>query len=227
VRQHRRTTQRHNPASYYRKWRGQNVKPISSGQNATPRPAYQSRTSVPSLQRFLPFSWSTKKKNGYYCVLLGCDTVCSGSFLSKILHVSSHLRPITMVTRSKALTFFACSDAGIVGSNPTQDMFVCVCVYSVFVLSCVYTYVAALRRADQLSKESCPLCKNDYETEEEAKAQERAVEPLVNENELIFTSSDCIHLFLGKVCPTTRPHISTPWKFKQYVPQIRSCQLPG
>jgi hypothetical protein len=29
------------------------------------------------------------------------------------------------------------SKAGIVGSNPTQDMNVYVCVYSVFVLSCV------------------------------------------------------------------------------------------
>jgi hypothetical protein len=32
---------------------------------------------------------------------------------------------------------FDLSNAGIVGSNPTQGMDVCVCVYSVFVLSCV------------------------------------------------------------------------------------------
>jgi hypothetical protein len=32
---------------------------------------------------------------------------------------------------------FARSDAGIVASNPTRGMDVCVCVYSVFVLSCV------------------------------------------------------------------------------------------
>jgi hypothetical protein len=55
----------------------------------------------------------------------------------------------------------------------------CVCVYSVFVLSCVY--VAALRWAYNSSKESCRLCKKDYETEEEARAQQRAVEPLKNE----------------------------------------------
>jgi hypothetical protein len=46
-----------------------------------------------------------------------------------------------------------------------------VCVYSVFVLSCVY--VEALRRADHSSKESYRLCKKDYETEEEARAKQR------------------------------------------------------
>jgi hypothetical protein len=33
---------------------------------------------------------------------------------------------------------FARSNAGIVGSNPTQGMDVCVCFYSVFMLFCVY-----------------------------------------------------------------------------------------
>jgi hypothetical protein len=57
-----------------------------------------------------------------------------------------------------------------------------VCVYSVFVLSCVQ--VAALRLADHSSKESYRLYKKDYETEEEARAQQRAVEPLMNKNEV-------------------------------------------
>jgi hypothetical protein len=87
--------------------------------------------------------------------------------------------PITVVALSKAWTVFAQSNAGIVGSNPTQGMDVCVCVYSVFVLSCVQ--VAALRRADHSSKQSYLLCKKYDETEEEARAQQRAVEPLMNE----------------------------------------------
>jgi hypothetical protein len=60
--------------------------------------------------------------------------------------------PITVAARSKAR-----SNAGIVGSNPTKSMDIClVCVYCVFVLSCVQ--VEALRRADPPSKESYQLC---------------------------------------------------------------------
>jgi hypothetical protein len=61
-------------------------------------------------------------------------------------------QPITLAARSKAWTVFARSNAGIVDSNPTQGMVVCVCIYSVFVLSGVQ--VAALWRADPPSKES-------------------------------------------------------------------------
>jgi hypothetical protein len=39
----------------------------------------------------------------------------------------------------------------------------------------------ALQRVDHSSKQSCRLCKKDYETEEEASAQQRAVEPLMDE----------------------------------------------
>jgi hypothetical protein len=43
--------------------------------------------------------------------------------------------PITVGARSKAWNVFARTKTGIVGSNPTRDMDVC--VYSVFVVSCV------------------------------------------------------------------------------------------
>jgi hypothetical protein len=38
-----------------------------------------------------------------------------------------------------------------------------------------------LRRTNDTYKESYRLCKNDYETDEEASAQQKAVEPLMNE----------------------------------------------
>jgi hypothetical protein len=60
-----------------------------------------------------------------------------------------------VAAQSKAWTVFANSNTGVVGSNPTRGMDVSVCVYSVFVLSCLQ--VAALRRADPPSKESYRL----------------------------------------------------------------------
>jgi hypothetical protein len=46
--------------------------------------------------------------------------------------------PVTVVTRSKALTVFARSNPGIVASNPTRDICVCILfIYSVCVALCV------------------------------------------------------------------------------------------
>jgi hypothetical protein len=85
----------------------------------------------------------------------------------------------TVAAQSKSRAVLTPSNSGIVGSNPTQGMDVFVCVYAVFVLSCVQ--VAALRLADLSFMESHRLCKKVYETEEQARAQERAVESLINE----------------------------------------------
>jgi hypothetical protein len=76
-------------------------------------------------------------------------------------------RPITVAARSKACSVFARLNTGIVGSNPTRGM-ISVCVYSVFVLFCVYE--AGLRRADSPFKESYRLC-TDYKTEKAANVQ--------------------------------------------------------
>jgi hypothetical protein len=48
-----------------------------------------------------------------------------------------------------------------------------------------------LRRAEHSSKKSYRLCKKDYETEDEARAQQTAVEPLMKEkmNESSFSTS--------------------------------------
>jgi hypothetical protein len=46
-------------------------------------------------------------------------------------------RPFTVAARSKAWTVFAVCNAGIVGSNPTQGMDVCVLLFRVCVVLCV------------------------------------------------------------------------------------------
>jgi hypothetical protein len=69
--------------------------------------------------------------------------------------------PVTVAERSKACTVFVRSEAGTLGSNPTQGMDVwCVCV-CVCVCVCMSVFVCsgreALRQADHPSKESCRL----------------------------------------------------------------------
>jgi hypothetical protein len=63
------------------------------------------------------------------------------------------LLPGIVTERSEAWTFFARSDAGIVGSNPTEGMDVCLRLF------CICVQVAVLRRADHWSKEFCRLSK--------------------------------------------------------------------
>jgi hypothetical protein len=95
-----------------------------------------------------------------------------------------------MTAQSKAWTVFGRSNAGIVGSNPIQGMHICLCVYSVFVLSGVQATAFGL--ADHSSKESYRLWKNEYETEEEARAQQkgcRAIFGCVNEWNSLGTDS--------------------------------------
>jgi hypothetical protein len=46
-------------------------------------------------------------------------------------------KPTTVAARYKAWTIFARSNTGVVGSNPTQDMDVCVHLFCVYVVLCV------------------------------------------------------------------------------------------
>jgi hypothetical protein len=57
---------------------------------------------------------------------------------------------IAVTAPSMAQTVFSLSNAGVVGSNPTRGMDVCVRLFCV--------QIAALRRADPPSKESYRLC---------------------------------------------------------------------
>jgi hypothetical protein len=86
---------------------------------------------------------------------------------------------ITVAARSTAWAVFARLGAGIVGSSPTQGTHICVCLYSVFML--VLCLISGFTTGWPPSKESYRLCKKDYETEEEGRAQQTAVEPLINE----------------------------------------------
>jgi hypothetical protein len=85
----------------------------------------------------------------------------------------SYLHQCILAARSKAGTVFAQSNTGIVGSNPTYGMHVCVRLFCVCA-SCVQ--VAALLWADPPSKEAYPLCKRPRNWKA-AKAQQRVVEP--------------------------------------------------
>jgi hypothetical protein len=80
--------------------------------------------------------------------------------------------PIAAAARSKAWTVFTLSNTGIVGSNPTWGIDICVCLFYVCTVMCVQ--VAALRRTDPPSKESNRLCKRSSNWKA---AKQKAVEP--------------------------------------------------
>jgi hypothetical protein len=103
------------------------------------------------------------------------------------LHCSIDLilpAPITVASRSNTSTVFARSNTGIVGSNPTQG--IDVCVYSVFVLSCVGIGIAKgwstvqgvlptvleLRNWSETKRFTDALCSN-WEQQERERERER------------------------------------------------------
>jgi hypothetical protein len=64
--------------------------------------------------------------NGSVCLLPKAEVVHSP--VCSLLYSYQCWIPITVAARSKAWTLFARLDTGIVGSNPTEGMDVCVCV---------------------------------------------------------------------------------------------------
>jgi hypothetical protein len=127
--------------------------------------------------------WLYTYKYDIYCLntiqsILHCNI--SYSYTSNSVTVIWHFNISVKanVSRSQWLRslrheLFACSNTGIVGLNPTWGMDVCVHLFCVSAVLCVQ--VAALRRADPLSKESYWLCKisRDWRA---AKVQQRALE---------------------------------------------------
>jgi hypothetical protein len=105
-------------------------------------------------------NWASPRSRNYVYIL---DCLRVVSCLTQVILTAFEgsiiiWRPITVATRYKAWTVFARSNTVIIGSDPAQNMHVCiVCIYSVFVLSCVQ--VATLRWADPPSKESYRLSK--------------------------------------------------------------------
>jgi hypothetical protein len=57
--------------------------------------------------------------------------------IPKLLVFQFEFQAITVAAQSKALTVFARSDTGIVGSNPTQGVDVCVLLFCVCAVLCV------------------------------------------------------------------------------------------
>jgi hypothetical protein len=79
-----------------------------------------------------------------------------------------------VIARSKAWTVFARSNAGIVGSNPTQGMDVYVRLFCV----CVVLYAGSgFATGWSPAQGALPTVQRDQETEKAAKTQQRAVEP--------------------------------------------------
>jgi hypothetical protein len=64
------------------------------------------------------------------------------------------------------------------GSNPTQGMDVCVRLFCVCAVLCAGSGLAT---GWSLVQGVLPTVEKDYETEEEARVQQTAVEPLTNE----------------------------------------------
>jgi hypothetical protein len=94
--------------------------------------------------------------------------------------------PSTVTARRKEWITFARSNTGVVDSNPTRGMDVCV--------RAVLCIGSGLTTAWSLVQAVVPSVYKDYETEEEARAQQRAVEPLMNE--WLWRSFEKDNLFL-------------------------------
>jgi hypothetical protein len=132
--------------------------------------------------------------------------------------------PIMVAAPSKARTVFVRSNAGIVVSNPTHGMDVCVRLFCVYVV-CV---AATLRRAITTPRGPTVCVKKDYETEEEARAPKRAAETLMKNgwmNEWTWphisedSTQQIVLLFPGSnlICYSRQYHQMFKYKYGPFV----------
>jgi hypothetical protein len=140
-------------------WRTVNVMPslrrqesvkYSSQRSAAQCPCSYHQVTVPSVKRMLYREvrvWVSAHASYPLLQIRFRRTFGIGRSTLKSSHAK--FSTITVAARSKAWTVFARLNTGVVGSNPTEGMNIC--VYSVFML-------AASRWADPPSKESYRLC---------------------------------------------------------------------
>jgi hypothetical protein len=121
-------------------------------------------------------------------------TITLNGFISlfRILNISRLkilITPITVAARSKALTFFAHSNTGIVGSDPSRGMDMCVR------LLCFCFPVWRWRPCDGLisSPRSPTNSVEDQGTQKTNNVQRSAVQPLIDYRKIIiFSGIHCV-----------------------------------
>jgi hypothetical protein len=91
--------------------------------------------------------------------------------------VHEYRRPITVAKRFKAWTVFVRSNISILGSDPTFGVDVRVLLFSVCAVVCIGS---GLETGSSPSKNSYRPCIGPWNWKKEARAQQRAVEPLMN-----------------------------------------------
>jgi hypothetical protein len=97
--------------------------------------------SIESIVEVILWLWPKNKQlNSYVCIW---PPLLRNAFMFS--PIKRGLISITVAAWSVAWALFARSNTEVVDSNPIWGINICVGIYSVFVLSCVY--VAALRRA--------------------------------------------------------------------------------
>jgi hypothetical protein len=122
-----------------------------------------------NLQKYSYFHWL--KLNTIMCYDMANQL--ENSLIRFILNKwSVEIHQLITAARSKAWNVFACSNTGVVSSNPSRSINVCERLFC--------PLVETLCRADPPSKQSYRLCIGS-QTDKEARAQQWAVEALMNE----------------------------------------------